>query len=152
MAFENALRTDSAFQQIRRVKEQGFRVLMDYLAAGSVEDHILRVMNRAALGGHSASERKLRDIYENSMKNLVSAFEENRHRRIDRLRIFDNSESFGRPRLVLNMFRGVPRNMAAEVPAWLETAGARVESAFLARSSFSISNLRAAVRGGGLGR
>ena len=76
---------------------------MDYLAAGPVEEHIRRVMNRAALGGHSASERKLRDIYECSMKNLLTAFEENRHRRIDFLRVFDNSENF------LSMGRGVPR-------------------------------------------
>jgi hypothetical protein len=48
----------------------GFRVLMDYVAAGPVEEHIRRVMNRATLGGHSASERRLREIYENSMKHL----------------------------------------------------------------------------------
>jgi predicted ABC-type ATPase len=94
-------------------------------------------MNRATLGGHSASERKLRDIYEHSLKNLLTAFEENRNRRIDLLRIFDNSEYFARPRLVLSMIRGVPRNIAAEVPAWLETA--------LAPSSFNIGNLRGAM-------
>ena len=143
-AFENALRTDAGFQQIRRAKEMGFRVLMDFIAAGPVEEHIRRVMNRAALGGHSASEWKLRDIYRNSMKHLATAFEENRHQRIDLLRIFDNSESFGRPRLLLSMFRGVPRHMAAEVPAWLESA--------LAASSFSIGNLRGAIRSTGLGR
>ena len=112
-AFENALRTDAGFQQIRRAKEAGFRILLDYVAAGPVEEHIRRVMNRAALGGHSASERKLRDIYQNSM-NLLTAFEENRQQRIALLRIFDNSENFGRPRLVLSMFRGVPRSMAAK--------------------------------------
>ena len=69
----------------------GFGVLMDFIAAGPVEEHIRRVMNRATLGGHSASERRLREIYENSMKNLVTAFEENRKQRIDFLRIFDNS-------------------------------------------------------------
>ena len=119
----------------------GFRVLMDYLAAGSVEEHIRRVMNRAALGGHSASERKLREIYECSMKNLLTAFEENRHQRIDFLRVFDNSENFGRPHLVLSMVRGVPKSIAAEVPAWLETA--------LEYSSFTIENLRDAMRGSG---
>jgi predicted ABC-type ATPase len=137
-AFENALRTDTGFQQIRRAKEMGFRVLMDYVAAGPVEEHVRRVTNRAALGGHSASERKLREIFEHSMKNLLTAFEENRHQRIDLLRIFDNSENFGRPRLVLSMVRGVPRNIAAEVPAWLETA--------LAPSNFNIGNLRGAMK------
>ena len=49
-AFEIALRTDTGFQQIRRAKEMGFRVLMDFIAAGPLEEHIRRVMNRAALG------------------------------------------------------------------------------------------------------
>jgi hypothetical protein len=52
-------------------------------------------MNRAALGSHSGSERKLRDIHEHSMKNLLRAFEENRQQRIDLLRVFDNSEIGG---------------------------------------------------------
>ncbi len=45
-AFENASRTDTGFQQIRRAKEMGFRVLLDYIAAGPVQEHILRVTNR----------------------------------------------------------------------------------------------------------
>ncbi len=136
--FENALRTDTCFQQIRRAKEMGFRVRMNYLAAGPVEEHIRRVKNRAALGGHSASERKLREIYRLSMKHLLMAFEENRQKRIDRLRILDNSKNLRRPRLVLSMYRGVPGTMASEIPAWLETA--------LDGSNFNISNLRAAMR------
>jgi len=95
---------------------------MDYLAAGPVEEHIRRVMNRAAIGGHSASERKLREIYRNSMKNLLVAFEENREQRIDRLQVFDNSKNVGAPRLVLKLFSGVPWKMASEIPPWLETA------------------------------
>ena len=78
------------------------------------------------------------------MKHLVTAFEENRNQRIDFLRIFDNSENFGSPRLVLSMFRGVPRRIAEDVPAWLETA--------LETSNFTIANLRSAVRSRGLGR
>jgi len=136
--FENALRTDTCFQQIRRAKEMGFRVRMNFLAAGPVEDHIRRVMNRAALGGHSASERKLREIYRLSMKHLLTAFEENRQKRIDRPQVYDNSQNRRRPRLVLSMYRGVPRTMASVIPTWLETA--------LERSSFNIQSLRAAIR------
>jgi predicted ABC-type ATPase len=132
--FENALRTGTAFEQIRRAKARGFRVLLDYVAAGTVEVHIQRVMNRAALGGHSASERKLRDIYQNSMKNLVVAFEESRRRHIDVLRILDNSDLFGSPRLVLEIRQGELRRLASRVPVWLESA--------LARSEFSIDSLR----------
>lgn len=138
-AFENALRTGIVFQQLRRAKELGFHILFDYLAAGPVEEHIRRVMNRALLGGHSASERKLRNIYENSMKNLVAAFEESRAKQIDLLRVFDNSSGLSQPRLVMSMLNGIPVEVPAEIPSWLETA--------LHGSNFSIENLRAAMRG-----
>jgi len=138
-AFENALRTDTCFQQIRRAKVMGFYVRMNYVAAGPVEEHIRRVMNRAALGGHSASERKLREIYQLSMKHLLTAFEENRQQHIDLLRILDNAEIARRPRLVLSMYRGVPLKMVSEIPAWLGTA--------LEESSFNIQSLRAAMLG-----
>src|SRR5260221_651629 len=131
--FENALRTDTCFQQIRRAKEMGFRVRMNYLAAGPVEEHIRRVKNRAALGGHSASERKLREIYRLSMKHLLTAFEEKQNQYLDLLRVLDNSERTGDPRLVLSMFRGVPRIVSPEIPAWLESA--------LEGSSFKMPNL-----------
>ena len=138
-AFENALRTTILFQQTRRAKDLGFRVLLDYLAAGPVEEHIRRVKNRALLGGHSASERKLREIYENSMRNLVTAFDENRRGQIDLLQVFDNSREFTFPRLVLSMYRGVPAHFADPIPAWLESA--------LQGSDFKIENLRAAIYG-----
>jgi predicted ABC-type ATPase len=135
-AFENALRTDACFQQMRRAKELGFEVRMNYLAAGPVEEHIRRVRNRAALGGHSASERKLRDIYENSMKNLVTAFEHSMLGTIDVFRVFDNSGRQGQPRLVVEIAGGAPRAIAADVPAWLETA--------LAFSPYNLANLKPA--------
>ena len=134
-AFENALRTDIVFEQIRRAKGLGFEVLFDYLAAGPVEEHIRRVINRARLGGHSASERKLRSIYENSMRNLLIAFEGNRSRWIDVLRIFDNSENLGQPRLVLSLVGAVPRTMLDDIPPWLNAA--------LQGSDFTIEKLRA---------
>lgn len=137
-AYESTLRSEICFDQIRRAKELGFFVRMSYIAAGPVDEHIRRVMNRARLGGHSASERRLRDIYERSMKNLVVAFELNRQREIDRLRVFDNSAHFGSPRLVLGMARGVPVRIAATLPEWLETA--------LAGSPFAVERLRAMAR------
>ena len=135
-AYENALRTDACFEQIRRAKSMGFQVNMDFLAAGPVEEHIRRVINRASLGGHSASERKLRYIYEHSMKNLVTAFEENRLGHIDQLQVFDNSRRFSRPRIILRMAGGLPKIMAADSPAWLESA--------LERSTFNVASLRRA--------
>ncbi len=134
-AFENALRTTSGFAQMRRAKQWGFEVLLDYLASGPVEEHIRRVRNRAALGGHSATERKLRDIYENSMKNLVVAFEESMIQNIDRFQVFDNSGPSCNPRPVVKVANGIIWYVAKEIPAWLESA--------LAASTFNIPALRA---------
>jgi predicted ABC-type ATPase len=76
---------------------------MVYVAAGPVDEHIRRVANRADLGQHSASEAKIRDIYEKSIWNLVNAFHESRARRIELLQVFDNY-------------------LDANVPEWLEIA------------------------------
>ncbi len=137
-AFENALRTPACFHQMRLAKDLGFHVMMDYLAAGPVEEHLSRVANRAMLGGHSATERKLRDIYQNSMINLVTAFAESIRGTIDRLRIFDNSVRTDSPRLVLKIADGTPEQISDMIPSWLETA--------LANSRYTIDNLRLLAR------
>ena len=54
------------------------RVLMFYVALDTVERHIERVMRRAAVGGHSASERTLRRIHASSLVNLPAALDPTR--------------------------------------------------------------------------
>jgi predicted ABC-type ATPase len=89
LAFETTLRSAITFEQTKLAHANGFRITMVYVAAGPVEEHVRRVANRADLGQHSASEAKIRDIYGNSMRNLVTAFHENRAHRIEFLQIFD---------------------------------------------------------------
>lgn len=62
-AFETTLRSPITFQQSRRAHERGFSTSMHYIAAGSVEESIRRIMERSYRGGHSASERLVREIY-----------------------------------------------------------------------------------------
>ena len=95
-------------------------------------------------GGTTAAEHQhMRQIYMPHVLHPSIAsrgqFLHHRHQRIDFLRVFDNSENFGRPHMVLSMVRGVPGKIAAEVPAWLETA--------LEHSRFEIDNLRGVMRG-----
>ena len=62
-ALETTLRSDITFEQAKMAKARGFYVGMRYVALDSVEKHIERVMARAALGGHAASEATLHRIH-----------------------------------------------------------------------------------------
>jgi predicted ABC-type ATPase len=77
-------------------------------------------MERSYRGGHSASERLVTEIYEKSMKNLLTAldFAESG---IEVVRVYDNSETGGLVRQILSFRRGRPRSVAAEIPVWLES-------------------------------
>ena len=58
-ALETTLRSGITFEQARHAKSCGFRVAMIYVALRSFELHFGRVVDRARLGGHSASETTL---------------------------------------------------------------------------------------------
>jgi predicted ABC-type ATPase len=107
---------------------------MDYVSAGSVEESIRRIIERSYRGGHSASERLVREIYEKSTKNLFAAldFDESA---IEVVRVYDNSEIGAELREVLTLRRGQPRSIAHKIPAWLESLfkGTKFEIAGLRR-------------------
>jgi len=136
-AIETTLRSLITFQHSRLAYEHGYWTAMDYIAPGSVEESIRRIIERSYRGGHSASERLVREIYDKSMMNLFTAldFDESR---IEVVRIYDNSELGGRVRQLLSFRRGRPLWVAAEIPAW-------VESLFRG-TSFEVATLREAVK------
>jgi predicted ABC-type ATPase len=117
-AIETTLRSSITFEQARLAREHGFWTAMEYVMAGSVEESVRRITERSYRGGHSASERLVREIYEKSTKNLLTAldFAESG---IEVVRIYDNSEVGGEVKQVLSFRRGRPRSIAPEVPAWL---------------------------------
>jgi len=96
-ALETTLRSPITFEQSRLAHEHGFWTSMDYVAAGSAEESIRRIIERSYRGGHSASERLVRGIYEKSIANLFTAldFAESG---IELVRVYDNSEVGGHVR------------------------------------------------------
>ena len=120
-ALETTLRSAITYEQAKLARENGFRVSMWYVALGNVEHHIERVKHRAALGGHSASERTLRRIYSSSLSNLPVALIPEKSG-IEIIRIYDNSRFESRPALVLGARRGGIVRLADEFPEWLQTA------------------------------
>jgi predicted ABC-type ATPase len=93
---------------------------MDYVAAGSVEESIRRIIERSYRGGHSASERLVREIYGKSTNNLFTALDFGKSG-IEVVRVYDNSVVGGRVNQVLSFRRGRPLSVADEIPAWLES-------------------------------
>src|SRR5262245_46968349 len=127
-ALETTLRSSVTFDQAKPARENCFRVVMRYVALDTPERHIERVMQRAARGGHSASEMTLRRIHESSLRNLPLALIPEQSG-IEFVRVYDNS-SFGQaPNLVLEAERGRIIRLAQAFPAWLQIAlGARGNS------------------------
>jgi predicted ABC-type ATPase len=129
-AFETTLRRDITFEQAGKAAKNGFRVEMVFVAAGDVDEHLRRVMNRADAGGHSASEPTIREIYDGSMKNLVRAFRENQHGgSIEHLAVFHNTRADASTNLtprdlvcLVEVVRGTPTLVAQEAPDWFHAA------------------------------
>lgn len=92
-AFETTLR-EVTFEQAHRAKHKGFRVEMIFVAGGDEQEHIERVAERGARGGHIASEGALREIYRRGMVMLRRAFEENQRKNIEVLAVFHNPAGF----------------------------------------------------------
>ncbi len=84
-----------------------------------MEESVKRVVQRSYRGGHSASERLIREIYEKSTKHLLTALDLGESS-IELLRIYDNSRFGGPAKELITVRRGRPIRLAAEVPAWLD--------------------------------
>lgn len=118
-AFETTLRTDITLQQAAEAQSKGFAVAMRYVALENFRDHLERVAIRADGGGHSASEKTLRKIYDASIYNLPLAL-----RMLDDVRVYDNTAFVNVPRLLLQSREGNLIFIALEqdLPDWLPSA------------------------------
>ena len=132
LALETTLRSPITFDQARLAHDHGFWTSMHFLLAGSAEESIRRITERSYRGGHSASERLVRDIYDKSTKNLFTALDFGASA-LEVVRVYDNSAVGAEPRQVLSFRRGRPLSVADEIPAWLESLfkGTRFEIADL---------------------
>src|SRR5438445_13880731 len=72
-ALETTLRREVTFEQAQLAREHGFRTALYFVTPGNPGECVRRIKARAYRGGHSASETLVRDIYEKSVRNLVTA-------------------------------------------------------------------------------
>jgi len=113
-AVETTLRTSTAIKQAQRARQAGFSTHLRFIATESVEQNVFRILGRAQAGGHAASERDIRAIYEASLGNLRDAIEV-----FERVRVYDSTALWISPRLVATAYRGKV-DQQGTVPKWIE--------------------------------
>ena len=121
-AVETTLRTNAVIEQARLARARGFATEMIFVATGSVDENLVRIVQRAQGGGHGASEREVRAIHAASLANLgvaIDAFE-----RVD---IYDSTALWSSPQLVATSHDGRVDRVSAG-PSWLENALSNVKA------------------------
>jgi predicted ABC-type ATPase len=78
-------------------------------------------MQRAARGGHAASETTLRRIHAASLRNLALALVPEQSG-VEFMRVYDNSRFGQPPALVLEAERGQIVRLSEDFPVWLQSA------------------------------
>src|SRR6202790_176233 len=75
LALATTLRSQVTFEQTHLAREHSFWTSMYYVTPGSVEECIKRIKAPSYRGGHRASETIVRDIYQKSTHDLVTALD-----------------------------------------------------------------------------
>ena len=110
-AFETTLAGRTYLRLVERLRQQGWRVELIYLALPSPEMSALRVAERVAHGGHSIPQTDIRRRFPRSLRHLLHEFS----RRVDRCTCFMNHAA--RPVLVFEQ-NGSTRTI--HDPSWYQ--------------------------------
>lgn len=85
-AFESTLGGNTIPRLIEQAARAGFEVLVWFVGLSSPEQHIARVRMRVAAGGHDIPEKKIRERWKPSRRNLIVLMPV-----LTELKVFDNS-------------------------------------------------------------
>ena len=121
-AVETTLRTKVAIEQAQLARGRGFATEMIFVATDSVDENLVRILQRAQGGGHGASEREVRAIHEASLANLGAAIEA-----FERVDIYDSTALWSTPQLVATSHDGRIERCGVS-SSWFEKAISTPES------------------------
>jgi predicted ABC-type ATPase len=110
-AFETTLAGRSYLRLVERLRQQGWRVELIYMALPSAEMSALRVAERVAHGGHNISQSDILRRFPRSLRHLLHDFSS----RVDRCTCFMNHTA--RPVLVFEQ-NGLTRTI--HDPSWYQ--------------------------------
>ena len=110
---ETTLAGNSIINNIKKAKENGFKVKMFYVGLQSADLAVQRVNDRVRKGGHGIEEKDIRRRYEASLKNLKTAINV-----CDEVNVYDNTVEFRH----IASFKDGKKVNGKEKCEWLEQA------------------------------
>lgn len=112
-AFETTLGGGTITAALLDAAARGIKVHVWYCALETPDLHVARVAARVRRGGHDIPERKIRERYDESRRNLVRLMPH-----FEVLRVYDNSEESDepQPRLILELRRRRVMHADLEAP------------------------------------
>lgn len=116
-AFETVLSHPSRINEMLRLKEQGYTLLLTFITTDNPDTNVARVKQRVATGtttGHDVPEKTVRDRYERTLKLLPKAAEV-----VDAVFVYDNSIDFQAPTLQAAIERDQKFEIAPEAKEWV---------------------------------
>jgi predicted ABC-type ATPase len=122
-AVETTLRSRAALDHAIAAKAAGFRLEMIYIATDDIAENVERVKRRALLGGHSAPEERLREIYSRSLEHIREAVT-----LFDEVVLYDSTKFNAPPELVAMFAAGALVQRAEALPRWCADALAELVS------------------------
>jgi predicted ABC-type ATPase len=111
--FETVLSTDRNLDLVRRASAAGYHVTSVFVLTADAEINVHRVANRAAMGGHSVPNDKIRSRYAKSLANLPELAHLS-----DQITVFDNS--LAEPCVIY--VRVDAKDVISPSPVWSEAA------------------------------
>ncbi len=111
-AYESTLRAPFAIEQSGLARAAAFQTELHFIAAPFAV-HLKRVQALSQQGGHSASEKTLRSMYDASLNNLPGAV-----RVFDHTLLYDGSGA--EPQLLIETHANVIQKYTGGIPDWME--------------------------------
>lgn len=110
---ETTLSGKSIISNIKKAKEKGFLVTMNYIGLESAEIAKERVKLRVSGGGHGIPDKDIERRYSESLNNLLNVNE-----LCDEINIYDNTDIF---KLVISIRNGKMIWYDKNLPKWTKT-------------------------------
>ena len=120
-SMESTLSGNSIVQRIKKAKEKGFYVRLNYIGVDGVEINLARVKARVKSGGHFIDEATIRSRYEISLENLLTVIP-----LCDEVFIYDNSDIT--PELIFHIQEQNFKQYADVLPEWCEKLKNKIAS------------------------
>ena len=120
IAVETTLSGAGVLRFMEVARTTGYRIVLHYISVNSADQALMRIRNRAALGGHDVPEADVRRRFARSHANLPLAI-----LRADEVLLYDNTDP-AVPHCEVAMLRAGEWWSAERLPIWAAAAIARV--------------------------